>query len=338
MKAPSIKDIAESLGVSKTLVSLVLNKRAEEYGISPETQKKVLNKAKELNYKPNRLAQGLRLGKSKIIGLVVADISNPFYSKISRHIEDLVDKKGYNLIICNSDENEKKERKIIQTLLERHVDGLIVTSTCMQPEEINQLNNENIPFVLVDRYMKDVKTNYVGVDNFNGAYNAVVHLVKKGCRQIGNITVTPTYISSLEDRKKGFLAAMKDYKINYNPGFDLLIPYENLESDLEKSLKKLFGGKQVPDGLFIANNKLAVESLKNFKKLGVRIPDDILVVCFDDIPLYEFFPAPINAVAQPIYDICRETVEILFSEINDSKRPSELERKSVILPAELIIR
>ena len=137
MKKISLADVAKSLGVSKTLVSLVLNDRGDEKGINKDTQQRVRDKVKELNYKPNQFARGLRVGKSNTIGLVVADISNSFYAKMCRSIEDHCTENGYNLIICSSDENPEKESELIQMLIDRQVDGLIISTTQKNNNDIN---------------------------------------------------------------------------------------------------------------------------------------------------------------------------------------------------------
>lgn len=338
MKSASIKDIADSLKVSKTLVSLVLNKKGTQYGISLATQKKVLEKAKELNYKPNRMAQGLRLGQSKSIGLIIPDISNPFYSKISRFIGDYVDQQGYNLMIYNTDEDEKKEKSIIQNLLESHVDGIILTSTSMQLDDIVQLNQNNIPYVLVDRRLEDIETNYVGIDNYKGAVEAIEYLINKGSKRIANISVGPAFVSSLEDRKKAYKDTLEKHKINYNPDLDLMVSYNHLETELQVQLKALFESPEKPDALFVANNKLAIETLKNLKDLNINIPNDVLVVCFDNIPLFDILPFPITAMAQPIPQICLNATQLLFKEINNKKAVTPLKKEQIILSADLIVR
>lgn len=338
MKAASIKDISESLKVSKTLVSLVLNNKGEEYGISPITQKKVREKAKELNYSPNRMAQGLRLGKSKSIGLIVPDISNPFYSKISRYISDFVDKQGYNLTIYNTDEDEQKEKKLIQNLLERNIDGIILTSTSMQINELTNLNSNNTPYIMVDRYIKGVETNYVGVDNYQGAVDSVKYLLKKGSEKIAFITVGPEFVSSLEERKKGYIDTLKEHDIVIDKNMILTVSYNQLEKELDSKLELLFNNPQRPDALFIANNKLAIETLKKLKQLKIKIPENVSIVSFDDIPLFDILPFPVNTVAQPIKDICAEAIRILFEEINSKESVPELKRQKTILPACLIQR
>lgn len=235
MKKYSIKDIAEILGVSKTLVSLVLNNKGDQYGINKETQKKVFETAKRLKYRPNKLAQGLRLGKTKSIGLVVPDISNPFYSKIAKHIENIVSKDGYSLIICDTDEDEKKESKIIDTLIERNVDGLIIASTLLNALEIQKIKEQSLPFVFIDRYLDEIECNYVGVDNYQGTYDAIEHLIKENFKKIAYFSITPEHISTLAERKRGYLDAIKKYNLSIDNELIKTLPYNNLATSVKKS-------------------------------------------------------------------------------------------------------
>ena len=337
MKSASIKDISESLKVSKTLVSLVLNNKGEQYGISPITQQKVKDKAKELNYSPNQMAQGLRLGKSKSIGLIVPDISNPFYSRIARYIGDLVDKNGYNLTIYNTDEDIDKEKRLIQNLLERNVDGLILASTSMNNEELRELSKNNIPYVLIDRHVEGFETNYVGVNNYQGAVEAVEHLINKGLKRIAFVSVGPDFVSSLEDRKRAYIDTLKNSHVAYDKDIDIIVSYTNIVEELNNKLEAVFSSSDKPEALFIANNKLAIESLIILKKLGVSIPKDLSIVSFDDVPMFDILPFPVSTVAQPIQEICTEAIKIIFNEIKDSTNQNN-KKKQLILPAKLIVR
>lgn len=338
MKTSSIKDIATELNVSKTLVSLVLNNKGDEYGISQYTQENVRNKAKELNYKPNRLAQSLRLGKSNNIGLIVPDISNLFYSKISRHFGDLVDKQGYNLMIYNTDEDSQKEKKIINSLLEQNIDGIILTSTSMQASDLTSLDDNNIPYILVDRYVDGIDSNFVGVNNYQGTADSIEYLISEGFKKIAFLTIGPSFVSSLEERKIAYLDTLKKHGITHNESYLITVSYNNLEDNLEIELKKLFSEENFPDALFIANNKLAIETLKQLKQFKISIPDDITIVCFDDIPLFDILPFPLTSISQPLDEICEKATELLFKEISSPEKTPLNSRQKILLPANLIIR
>ncbi len=336
MKKVSLADLATSLGVSKTLVSMVLNGKGDINGISAETQEKVKAKAKELKYKPNQFARGLRIGKSYTIGLIVADISNPFYAKIARSIEDNANKYGFNLIICSSDENPEKEADLIQMLKDRRVDGLIFSSTQENDEEILQLQSENYPFVLIDRNSPRVDTNYVIVDNYQGAFDAVDYLVKDGNGKVALLTISPSYLTSLSDRKEGYVDALKKNGIKFDDKLVKEVSFDDLKitenKDLEKWLKSLGDVKSI----FAVNNNLAVACLQSIRNLNDNMLEDINIVSFDDLDLFNFCNPPITSIAQPIEEICSKTVDILINEIeNKDDKP---EKQNFKLSTEIIIR
>lgn len=335
MKKVSLADVAKSLGVSKTLVSLVLNDRGDEKGINKDTQQRVRDKVKELNYKPNQFARGLRVGKSNTIGLVVADISNSFYAKMCRSIEDHCNANGYNLIICSSDENSEKESKLIQMLIDRQVDGLIISTTQKNNTDINQLRKDNFPFVLIDRNIPKIDTNYVIVDNFLGSKNVVNHLIKIGNKRIGHLTISPSHLSSLKDRTAGYKEALKENKIRVDTSLIREISFEKIKEDVRRELKELLSPPQSINSLFVANNNIAVACLECLKEMNIRIPQDVALVSFDDIDAFKLCYPPVTAVSQPIIEMGKEAVRILIDNI---KSEEEIPVQQILLPTQLEIR
>ena len=180
MKKVSLEDISKELGVSKTLVSFVMNGRAKEMRVSNKMAKKVLEKSKEMGYKPNYLARALRTGKSKTLGLIVADISNSFFSKLARSIENEAIKYGYSVIFGSSDEDSLKSTRLIELFKNKKVDGIIICPTQGDKKEIEKLQQEKFPCVLVDRYFPDMESNAVVVDNFSGSIQIINKLIKRG--------------------------------------------------------------------------------------------------------------------------------------------------------------
>jgi LacI family transcriptional regulator len=335
MKRASLKDIAEALNVSKTLVSLVLNNKAEQWGISEETRKKVVKKAEELNYHPNQMARGLRTGKSNIIGLVIADISNPFYAKISRTIEHEVAKSGYQLVVCSSDEVEEKEYKLIELLKDRQrVEGLIVATTQKKMDQFQQLKKESFPMVFIDRKPDGIPSNYVGVDNYKGAFDMVEHMIKQGLKKIGLINVSPTYISTLQDRVEGYKDALKKYNIKLSNAIQA-VSYHDIEKTTEEAVRNLVSAPSSMEGLFVVNNNVAVHCLQTIHKMNLRIPEDIALACFDDMDAFKFSHPPLTTVAQPLEKIGEEAVKLLMKQVNGKTAPAPQSR---ILPTKLVIR
>jgi LacI family transcriptional regulator len=335
-KKISLNDIAKSLGVSKTLVSMVINNYADEKGISKETQKRVWAKVKELNYKPNMMARGLRLGRSNTIGLIVSDISNPFYSRIARNIENFLEPKGYNLMTCSTDEDIEKELRLIRMLRDRQVDGLIISSSQKDGKEFKLLQDENYPFVLIDRKMNDVETNNVIVDNYKGAYEAVMHLLTQGYKNIATFAVTPIHVSTINDRINGYLQAVKDFGLTYNKKYLKEISFTDVKKSVKKELTSLLQSKVKINALFAVNNNIAIACLECLNEMKVRIPEDLALVCFDDLAIFKFSRPSITAVFQPLEEICKNTVDILLEEIKSKE--TKLEKKQVVLSTSLVIR
>ena len=335
MKKVSLADVAKSLGVSKTLVSLVLNDRGNEKGINKDTQQRVRDKVKELNYKPNQFARGLRIGKSNTIGLVVADISNSFYAKMCRSIEDSCTANGYNLMICSSDENPEKESELIQMLIDRQVDGLIISTTQNNNNDIKLLKKNDFPFVLIDRHIPKIESNYVIVDNKQGAKNVVEHLIKLGNKRIGHLTISPSHLSSLKDRTAGYKEALKENGIKVNTKLIREISFDKIKEDVRRELKELLSAPQNINALFVANNNIAVACLECLKEMNIKIPQDVALVSFDDIDAFKLCYPPVTAVVQPITKMGETAVSILIENI---KKPEKFAAKNISLPTQLEVR
>jgi LacI family transcriptional regulator len=337
MKKTKLQDIANNIGVSKTLVSMVMNGHGDKNGIKKETQEKVIALCKQLNYKPNQMARSLRLGKTNTIGLIVADISNTFYAKMARGIEDYCNKFGYNLIICSSDEKDAKESSIIRMLKEKQVDGLIISSTLVDNTEILALKNEHFPFVLVDRYFPEIPdTNFVVIDNYQGAFNAVNHLIEIGHQNIAMLSILPFHITSVRDRNKGYLDALIKGGINIDHYLLCQIPFENIEMGVELEIKKILTYQKKVTALFAVNQNIAIAAVKALAKLNIKIPDEMSLISFDDLPFFEIMNPSITAVDQPLEIICKNAVEILMAEINNKDK--SIKKRQMVLPTELRIR
>lgn len=335
MKKTSLNDIAQALGVSKALVSLVLNNRGDEMGINKETQARVRKMASKMNYKPNLVARGLRLGASKNLGVILPDISNPFFSSVARTIEDEADKVGYHVTFVSTDENPQKEIRLMRLLLERQADGLIIASSLHESSEFMTLRKEKIPFVLIDRYFPKLKTNYVVVDNHKAAYNVVTHLINLGYRKIGLIKISPAYLTPIRFREAGYKDALRDHGIRFDHKIVREIGFgENLVETLEPVLRELLYRPLSVEALFFLNNSLAIAGLEVLNKMNLRIPQDVAVVSFDDIDAFRILHPPVTAVAQPYQEMAKQAVRLLVREIQvNSKHPAQL-----MLDAKLVIR
>jgi len=334
LKKKSLRDIAKSLNVSKTLVSFVLNDQGDKNGISSKTQKIVLERARELNYKPNHMARGLRLGKTQTLGLIVADISNTFYAKMAKKIEEVANQHHYNLIFCSSDENPEKEIELINMLKERQVDGIIISTTQKNGAVFSWLKKENYPFVLIDRKLPKLSSNFAGVDNFTGAYEATEQLIKNGYRKIGLLKISPTYLSTIADRERGYRSALKYSGIRANNKLVRTINCSDIRQQVRSVLDELLEPPYKIDSLFSVNNNITVACMEYLNEMNINIPLDVAMVSFDDIDLFRLSCPTITAVAQPVEEIGESAVNILLDEINGLTT----DKKQVILPVKLIKR
>lgn len=331
----SLKHISDSLNVSKTLVSMVLNNKGDENGISKETQKRVWAKAKELNYKPNLMARALRMGRSFSIGLVVSDISNPFYAKLARFMEDEAAKRGYNLLISSTDENPEKEQNLIKMMINRQVDGLIISTSQSSPEQFLTLQDQKIPYLFIDRYFDGIDASSVSVDNFNGAYKAVEHLIYQGYKRIAAFAVTPVYVSSIRQRIDGFNSAMKTYTSQDPNELLVEVDYQDIVRNTRKKIFELLNNPSPIDAIFAVNNKVALACLEALTELGVSIPNEVAVICFDDLDVFKIISPQISCISQPIEEISRSAVDLIVTELDAQ---FSAVHRNLLLSPELIVR
>ncbi len=318
MKNISIKDIAQEVGVSTTTVSFVLNGKAKEKRISDDLKEKILETATRLNYRPNQVARGLRTGQTHTLGLIVEDISNPFFANLARFVESEADKAGYTVMFCSTENNDEKATSLLYMLRHRQMDGFIIIPTPGLKKEVQSLVSEQKPVVLVDRYFQDLETSYVTVDNFKGATGGVGLLIKKGYKKIGLVTVDSMQIQMME-RERGYTVSLEKNKIKVESEFILRIPYdmsyENTVKAIEGFLKKYIG----IDGLFFTTNYLGVAGLESIRSLGRKIPGEIGVVCFDDSDLFRLGSPSISVVAQPIRAIGEKAVDLIIDMLASKK-------------------
>ena len=339
MKKVILNDIAASLGVSKALVSMVLNNQGDKNGISKLTQEKVWQKAKELNYVPNHIARGLRLGKSMTIGLIVPDIANIFFSRMARIIEDMTNKSGYNLIISSSDENIERELHLIRKFTERQVDGLILATTLSDKNEIQQLRDEGFPLVLIDRNLSTGDVDYIGVDNVEGSFKAVRHLIDQGYRKIALLKPGPSHLNNLRDREAGYRKALKKSGVKIIENLIRAIPFNNLDQECDNQIADLLD--EGIDAIFTTNNRLAIKTLQFARKNNIVIPDQLALVTFDDLDLFEMGHPSVTAVAQPVEQMAELAAQRLLDKLlrsRNEKRGESLLLSTLFIPRDSSIK
>ncbi|RZK81341.1 MAG: LacI family transcriptional regulator [Pedobacter sp.] len=314
MKPASIKDIASKANVSITTVSFILNGKAEQMRISAGVIQKVEAIIKELEFKPNQVARSLRTGNTKTIGLIVEDISNPFFAGIARKIEDKAYKKGYKISYSSTENEVLKAKDLIEMFKSRQVDAYIIAPIPGIEEDIKQLQDEGIPVVLFDRNLPTMDINYVVVDNFNGTYIASKHLIDKGKRNIAFVTVG-LHVDEMDNRFLGYKKALADHNIPFNTEVYEEIEFNSTEEETVKRLSAFFTAKSNIDAVIFSTNYLAINGLLALKAINKKIGDDFSFISYDDHDLFRLHTPPISVVDQPIEEIAERVIGIVLQEL-----------------------
>lgn len=317
MTKVSLKIIAQELGVSTATVSLVLNGKNKKGRVSSELSKKILEKAAELNYVPNSLAKGLKMGHSKSIGLIVADISNIFFGTLALHIQNHAEKQGYTVIIANTNEQLEQMAKMITFLNSRQVDGLIITPAEGSEFLVQSVMDNKRPLVLVDRGFPLLDVPSVLINNYEICFQSTQELISRGIEN-------PAYISYKQDqfhtneRERGFVEAVKQANL-YDANNIKSVSYNNLASDMDRSMIELLNSKKKIDGIFFATNTISMAGVKSLLKHNVIIQKDIQVMCFDESEAIDLFPFKVPYIKQPIEEMAKKAFELLIEQIENKE-------------------
>ena len=339
MKKVSISDIARKAGVSVSTVSFVMNDKAVKMRISREVIEKVENVAREMGYRPNQLARGLRTGKTKTIGLIVENISNAFFAAMAKTIEDEAKKYDYKVVYCSTDNDETKAKELISMLSQRQVDGYIITPTLQLAEEIRRLQAENKPVVLIDRYFPEhEEIPSVLVDNYAGVVEGMEFLIAKGYRKIGLVTIEVS-MAHMADRLRAYYDTLRKHDIPLNELLVKQVPYGYVrEAALEEIEGFLTGDGRDCDALFFLTNYLGVLGIEATKKLKMRIPQDKAFLCFDDNDIFRLYNPTISVIRQPICEIGQQAMAALIERLRHTGTDAPLENTPIKLSAELVPR
>lgn len=307
---PTIKDIAAKTGLSVTTVSLVLNNKPSR--ISAETRELVFKTAKELKYRPNQAAVLLRSGESKTIGLIVPDIRNDFYGNLAKGVEDYCQQHDQAVILCNSTNSYEREREHLNILDSKGVDGIILTLSATGSLEttqktIDKLTNSGIPFVMFDRSVVSVKSNIVSGDHFHGGYLATQHLLDLGHTKIACIT-GPSYLEGSASRFAGYQQALEERGIALDQSLVVASDYsfEGGFDAFDALYKKDFSA------VFAFNDMMAFGALKNMESKGIRVPEDLSLVGYDDVFFSQIVNPPLTTIHQPAYEIGMQSAKVLL--------------------------
>jgi LacI family transcriptional regulator len=329
----TLKSLAHRLGLSTTTVSRALNGKGRRYRISKKTEERIVEEAKKLNFYPNQLARGLRTNKTFTIGLIIPDISNPFFANIAHNIEVESRKLGYAVFLCDSQENTDIEIESLRLLESRNVDGLIISPVGQTCEHLKKFENSDIPIVIVDRYFPNLRLPSVASDNFHGAYNAVQHLLENGHERIlclqGLDNTTPN-----EMRVRGYRTSHSETNIEVDNSLIVGDRFDDRSGYVYT--KQALREKKHFSAIFALSNLIALGALRALAESRLQVPQDISIVSFDDYPYSGYLATPMTTIRQNNNAIGKTAVKLLFEQFDSQKRTEK--KKLVFVPTELIVR
>ena len=324
--AVTLSDVAARAGVSAITVSRALNNSGY---VSREVRARVLAAAAELNYVPNAVASSLRSSKTHLLALL-AGITNPFWATVARGLEEAAMQAGYGVLLCDTDDDPTKEARYIDLLVRRRIDGLIIAATKDSAGILQGLKRRHQPFVLVDRLVDGVLTDTVRGDNSGAAYEMTRHLVSTGYRRIAMVS-GPHNVSTAEERVVGYRAALAEAGLHVEE--DLVLHGQYTEKWGYQATQELMSRPLPPDALFAANNYIALGVLEGLHTLGLTVPEDVAVVCFDDTPRLGSARF-LTTASQPAEEMGRIAARLLLDRFAEPDKAPE----DIVLPIDLDVR
>lgn len=326
---PSIRDVAKLAGVAPITVSRVVN---DSGYVSQQTRKRVEAAIEELGYVPNMLGPSLRFRQTMTLAVVITDITNPFWTTVTRGIEDVAQSNGYSTILCNTDESEEKQEQYLQMLLRRRIDGILLVPASSSSHPIRLIKRQGIPLVVLDRQIPDVDVDIVRADSETGAYELTRHLLSLGHHQIAMLA-GPKSTSTAVDRVNGFCRAMNETGVNT---CDMQVLWGAFTQESGYALaREAFGRTPQPTALFAANNFVAIGALQAMREQGLRVPEDVALVAVDDLPPAFTIDPFLTVAAQPALEMGHQAARLLLDII---KKGADHQHQHIVLPTELIIR
>lgn len=312
MKKITIADVAKHAGVSKSTVSQYLNERYDYMG--EKTKKRIEEAIEELNYSPNILARSLKQKSSTTIGVIVANILHVFSTQVIRSIEDFYNEKGFHVIVCNADDDPAKEKKYIEMLRAKQVDGIIAFPTGGNVELYKGLIQDNYPVVFMDRIVPEISVNTVLLDNEKAALLAVDELVSKGHTRIGMVSpLLEQHVTPRWERMNGYKKGLEKNGIPYNPDYVVSGEIKQIQPKIEKLMEL----REPPTALFGVNDRVLYELLTYTKRQRKSIPTDIALINVDDVSFASIYSPALTTIAQPAFEMGAKAAEILFNLIRD---------------------
>jgi LacI family transcriptional regulator len=331
-KKTTIKDIANALSISTAAVSKALH---DDSRISDKTKAAVKKVAKELNYQPNHLASALRRGKSNLVGVIVPRTNSNFFSSVIQNIEEVLNKKGYNIIITQSNESYQKECRNIDTLLFTQVDGIIASmaNETTNLEYYEKIKSKGIPLILFDRGENDLNVDYIGINDYESSHMIVEHLIDQGCKRIAHIGGY-RHTRIFNNRIRGYIDAIKKHEL---PSDDALLIESSLTTeDGRKKMQQLLDLKERPDAVYVASDYAALGALQVLQENKISIPNDIALVGFGDEPFTSMVTPTLSSINQHSTEIGKLAAQTFLELVDTTDLKQTLHKQ--ILKAELIIR
>ncbi|WP_026903164.1 LacI family DNA-binding transcriptional regulator [Pedobacter glucosidilyticus] len=328
----TIIDIAKALNISKSTVSRALTNHPN---INPETKKAVLELAQEMDYQRNMLSISLVTNKTNTIGIIVPELVNSYFSRVIIGSQEAAYRAGYNVIICQSNENYDQEISNVNIMLSSRVDGVLVSMTkeTRNFDHLKRFEKKGIPIVFFNRVCDEMIVPKVIVDDFEGAFKLTEHLIEIGKRRIAHLAGPDNLIISRK-RKEGYLAALKKHQIDIDE--ELIIPYDLNLDKVKIYVNHLINLPNKPDAIFAINDPTAIEVIQILKSKKIRIPTDIAVAGFSNDNYSAFIDPPLTTVAQPVEEIGKVATELLIDQINRDVKDWKAITK--MLDTQLVIR
>ncbi len=328
----TMKDIARDVGVSVVTVSKALSNRSD---IGEETRRRIVKSARKLNYRPNLTARSLVTGKSFLIGMVVPDLLHPYFAEVAKVLSKELGKHGYYVIITSSEEDAELEAREIDQLLGRQLDALVIASAAMRAAHFRQIEEQDTPYVLIDREINGLAANFVGIDDRAMSYMATEHLVEVGCRRIAHIAASKDFPNRL--REEGYRAALEENDLAMGREYTVHAMTMDVASREQGflAMQKLLKLKRIPDGVFCYNDPMAMGAMDCIVRAGFRVPEDIAVIGCGNLHYDELLQVPLSSMNQKTEEIGTETAQLLLQLIDGR---SKLKSKRVILQSYLIAR
>lgn len=330
--ATTMKDIARDLGVSVVTVSKVLRNHSD---ISAQTRKRVLQRMKELHYQPNPAARALITGRTHLIGLIVPDLVHPFFAQVAKGISAKLRSQEYSLIISSSEDDPNMERREIDQMLARRVDALILASAQSGAESLRTIENQKLPYVLLDRKMPGLAANFVGIDDVAAGTLATNHLIEIGCKTIAHIGGSD--VSTAQDRQAGYSIALAKRGLGLSPEYIVKWGHGDDAGDATgyNGMKQLLGLSPRPDGVFCCNDPIAMGAMRAILEAGLQIPKDVAVVGCGNVHYDDLLRVPLTSIDQDSYGLGTNVARLVLSIV---KPKSKTTPKTVLMPTRLVVR